>query len=354
MAVRIADIKFHKVKKPLNQPFVTVLQKVEEREATVVVVQDAEGQEGYGECVAFSTPWYTAETVVGSRFVMDTVLTPLLKGQLLDHPTDAARLFSKVKGNQMAKAAMEMAVWDLFAKQKGMPLYEYVGGVQSPVPAGVVVAGSSDQLVGNVKAAIESGYRRIKLKISPATDAAMLKKIVAAHAEISFYADANGSFSGLALEELLPFDEAGFALIEQPYGEQEWAAHRIARANMKTPICLDESIHSLEDVQRMANQQAGDIVVLKMGRLGGWAETLKIVEFCKQSQIEMWVGGMIEFGISKAHNLALASLPEIKLTGDFSDSGHFWQTDIISPEIHVEHGEINLSEYPGIGYKLKI
>lgn len=354
MAVKITDIRFQAVKKPLNQPFVTVLQKVVEREATVAIVQDEDGREGYGECVAFDTPWYTEETVTGSRFIMESVLSPLLKGQLLEHPADAARLFAKVKGNHMAKAALEMAVWDLFAKRKGMPLYEFVGGIQEPVPAGVVVAGDAHELGRNVALAIERGYRRIKLKISPASDPIELKNLIEANAGISFYADANGSFSGLELEALLAFDQAGFALIEQPYGEQQWAAHRMARSNMKTPICLDESIHGLEDVKRMAEQQAGDIIVLKMGRLGGWAETLKIVEFCTNEQIGMWVGGMIEFGISKAHNLALASLPEIKLTGDFSDSGHFWQTDIVDPEIRVEHGEIKLSERPGIGYRLNI
>ncbi|MBU9673065.1 o-succinylbenzoate synthase [Planococcus sp. CP5-4] len=353
MAV-IAGIEFHKVKQQLNQPFITILQKVEKREVTVVVVRDAEGREGYGECVAFDTPWYTEETVTGSRFVMEQVLAPLLIDEQLEQPAEAARLFSKVKGNHMAKAAVEMAVWDLFAKRNAVPLYEFVGGVSASIPAGVVVAGKSDELFRNVKMAIGSGYRRIKLKISPDSNAALLKKLVASNPEISFYADANGSFSGRALEELLTFDEAGFALIEQPYGEQEWEAHRMARSNMTTPICLDESIHSLEDVKRMAEQQAGDIVVLKMGRLGGWTETLKVVEFCRNEQIGMWVGGMIEFGISKAHNLALASLPEVKLTGDFSDSTYFWQTDIISPEIRVENGEIKLSDSPGIGYELKI
>lgn len=354
MAVRIAGIEFHKVKQPLNQPFVTVLQKVEEREVTVVIVRDDEGQEGYGECVAFDTPWYTEETVTGSRFVMEQVLAPLLKGERLEKASDAERLFSKVKGNHMAKAAVEMAVWDLFAKRSAVPLYEFVGGLKAPVPAGVVVAGSNDALERNVTSAVESGYRRIKLKISPAADAVLLKELIESNPGITFYADANGSFSGHALDELQEFDKAGFALIEQPYGEREWEAHRLARSAMATKICLDESIHSLDDVNRMAAEHAGDIIVLKMARLGGWTETLKVVEFCKNAGIEMWVGGMIEFGISKAHNLALASLPDITLTGDFSDSGHFWKRDIISPEIRVKQGEIELSDGYGIGYKLNL
>ncbi|MBT2582586.1 o-succinylbenzoate synthase [Planococcus sp. ISL-109] len=354
MAVTISDIQFDPVKQPLKQPFLTVLQRVEAREVTIVTLRDTDGREGYGECVAFDTPWYTEETVAGSRFVMEQVLAPLLIDQRLAEPSDADRLFSSVKGNRMAKAAMEMAVWDLFAKSAGLPLHLFVGGTAEPVPAGVVVAAESGEIESRIQQAVDCGYRRIKLKISPTSDAALLEKVIKNYPDTSFYADANGSFSGHRLEVLQKFDQVGFSLIEQPYEEQQWILHRDARKTMKTQICLDESIASLEDAKRMVEQQAGDIIVLKMGRLGGWTETLKLVEFCRQQQVEMWVGGMIEFGISKAHNLALASLPEIKLTGDFSASDHFWKKDIIAPEIRVEQGEIKLSQDPGIGYRLTI
>lgn len=354
MAVTISAIQFHPVKKSLKQPFVTVLQQVEARESTIVTLRDADGFEGYGECVAFDTPWYTEETVVGSRYVMEKVLAPLLIGQPLSEPADADSLFSSVKGNHMAKAGVEMAVWDLFAKRAGMPLHQFVGGTSETVPAGVVVAANQNDIEKDIQQAVAHGYRRIKLKISPASDVALLENAVKNFPDTVFYADANGSFSGRAQKELVEFDRVGFSLIEQPYGEREWHWHREARKAMQTPICLDESISCLEDVKQMVEQQAGDIIVLKMGRLGGWTETLKVVDYCRHKQVGMWVGGMIEFGVSKAHNLALASLPEITWTGDFSASDHFWEKDIITPHIRVEQGKINLSKNDGIGYRLTL
>ncbi len=352
MALTIESIQFHSVKQPLKQPFITVLQQVNEREVTVVSLRSNDGIEGYGECVAFDTPWYTEETVTGSRFVMEKVIAPLLTGRQLNNPYEADRLLSKIKGNHMAKAALEMAVWDLFAKHADVPLYSYIGGIDEPIPAGVVVAADSGNLAAGVEAAVQKGYRRIKIKISPASDAEKLRAIVASYPSIVFYADANGSFSGKPLEQLAAFDSIRFSLIEQPYGEQEWECHRNARRAMQTPICLDESITSLEDVKRMTLEQAGDTIVLKPGRLGGWAETLRIVDYCRQNHVEMWVGGMIEFGVSKAHNLALSSLPAVRLTGDFSDSSHFWEQDITEPKIRVAKGHITLSSQPGIGYRV--
>jgi O-succinylbenzoate synthase len=327
---------------------------VEEREGILVKVTDSGGLVGYGECVAFSTPWYTEETVTGCKFVLEKVLVPLLIRQTLNDPREVSERFFQVKGNRMAKAGIEMAVWDLFAKKQGMPLWKLVGGTEKPIPAGVVVAADAEKIAGQVREAAENGYQRIKIKITPATNIEMLKQIIASFPDRLFFADANGGFCEKTFEQLLAFDAVGFALIEQPFGEEEWHLHARAKREMKTPICLDESIRSVEDVRRMIEQGAGDIVVLKMGRLGGWSETLKVVALCQKNGIGMWVGGMIEFGISKAHNLALASLPGIVLPGDFSNSGHFWHEDIIEPEIHVKAGNIKLSAENGIGYSVKV
>jgi O-succinylbenzoate synthase len=354
MELTIAGIELREVKKPLKKPFTTSLQTVEERESLIVNVTDGKGVEGYGECVAFSTPWYTEETVTSCRFVIENVLMPLLLGQVLKHPGHVNRIFQQVKGNRMAKAAVETAVWDLFAKKKGLPLWKMVGGEERAIPAGVVVAADADKIEGQVAAAVSAGYSRIKIKISPATDLDLLAGIIGKYPDQLFFADANGTFAEETFESLLAIDQAGFALIEQPFGEQQWQLHAKAKKEMKTAICLDESIRSLDDVQRMIEEQAGDIIVLKMGRLGGWSETLKIVRLCRTHSIGMWVGGMIEFGVSKAHNLALASLPGITLPGDFSDSRHFWNEDIIVPEISLKNGEIELSKESGIGYNVKL
>ncbi|PSL31128.1 O-succinylbenzoate synthase [Planomicrobium soli] len=350
MELTISDIELLVVKKPLKTPFKTALQSVKVRESILVRVTDADGIEGYGECVAFSTPWYTEETVAGCHFVLSQVLVPLIMNKTLESPQQADELFTAVKGNRMAKAGIETAIWDLFAKRQGLPLWKFVGGINKPIPAGIVVAADEENMAAQVEAAVANGYRRVKLKINPGSDKDLLKEIVERFPGILFFADANGGFSRETFEELLALDFVGFALIEQPFGEEEWLLHARAKKEMKTPICLDESIRNIDDVQRLIDLEAGDVVVLKMGRLGGWNETMKVVELCRTHDIAMWVGGMIDFGVSKAHNLALASLPDILLPGDFSDSGHFWQEDVVEPEIRVVSGEISLSIEKGIGY----
>lgn len=350
MAVTIRKIQLKTKRQPLRKPFKTVLQQVEEREVIIVTVAGDRGYVGYGECVAFETPWYTEETIAGCRLVLEHSLLPLLADQTIGHPSEVWELFKTVKGNRMAKAAVEMAVWDLFAKTDQQPLWKFVGGSQQAIPAGIVVAADPSKIAEQVEQAVKSGYRRIKIKIDPGTDRSLLETVIAAYPAILFFADANGSFGTCGVEQLKTFDDIGFTLIEQPFGERQWDLHAQAKKELNTKICLDESIASVEDVQEMIERGAGDIIVLKMGRLGGWTETLKVIELCRTHFIDVWVGGMIEFGVSKAHNLALASLPEIVYPGDFSASRHFWEKDIIEPEIIVENGEIALSDQPGIGY----
>ncbi len=354
MGLNICDIRFRRINKKLKKPFITSLQTVDERESILVTVVSDNDREGYGECVAFSTPWYTEETVESCDFVMKRVLRPLLLNKNLVAPSDVSEIFSSVKGNNMAKAAIEMAVWDLFAKNEGVPLWQYIGGVQKTIPAGVVVAADTKDLLEAMEQAAAEGYSRIKIKITPESDAALLKKTIIRYPEIMFFADANGGFTEDTFDRLSEFDEAGFTLIEQPFGEQEWELHAKAQKVMRTSICLDESITCIEDVERLIEKQAADVIVLKMGRLGGWYETLKIVELCRRNGIRMWVGGMIEFGVSKAHNLALASLQDIVLPGDFSDSRHFWDEDMIAPEIEVIDGRIELQQQAGIGYDVDL
>lgn len=354
MGLTIQEICFQRVKKELKKPFITSLETVTERESILVTVVSDQSVEGYGECVAFSTPWYTEETVESCAFIMEQVLKPLLTGKELKGPDEVQAAFGRVKGNRMAKAAIEMAVWDLFAKHGNMPLWQYVGGEQKRIPAGVVVAAKPEGMAKEIDQAAKVGYSRIKIKITPDSDMELLKEAVTRYPEILFFADANGGFDKDSFQRLLGFDAIGFALIEQPFGEQEWQLHAKANREMETPICLDESIKSFDDVERMIDMQAGKIIVLKMGRLGGWHETLKIMELCRIHGIGMWIGGMIEMGISKAHNLALASLPDILLPGDFSGSRHFWEEDIISPEIEVENGTIQLQDNIGIGYDVAV
>ncbi len=209
-----------------------------------------------------------------------------------------------------------------------MPLWRLLGGVRENIDAGVVVTGGVDERMGKaVQDARDAGYKRVKLKIDEYMNPLELKKLVDASFDILFFADGNGIFDKLGLDALKKFDQAGLALIEQPFGDDEWGMHRKAVQCMHTPIALDESICSVNDVKRMARSRAGSIIVLKPGRIGGTTEALKVIEVAKENDLAIWIGGMIEFGISKAHNLALASLSQISLPGDFSTSTHFWHED---------------------------
>ncbi|AQQ52745.1 o-succinylbenzoate synthase [Planococcus lenghuensis] len=355
MELTLRKISVHEIRQPLKRPFKTYLQEVRERESLLVVVKDREGGVGYGECVAFSTPWYTEETVASCLFVLKEILMPLLEGKTFQHPRDVFPALSAVKGNRMAKAAIETAVWDLYAKRMNRPLWQLVGGTHPCISAGVVVAtNDAGHLAKEVQRAAQAGYKRVKLKINRESDPEQLQHVISQYPHLLFFGDANGAFTAASYDKLCKLDACGFTLIEQPFGEQEWELHAKANEELKTAICLDESISSFEDAERMVQMKAGTVAVLKMGRLGGWHETLRVYEWFHASGIHMWVGGMIEFGVSKAHNLALASLPGIDLPGDFPASHHYWEQDIISPRIEVVQGEIQLSDESGIGYEVFI
>ena len=349
----ITEIRIHRVSVPLKNPFVTHLQQVTERESILVEMIDAKGRIGLGECVAFTSPWYTEETVQTCWDSLVNWLVPSVIGKEIKHPADMNALTAHVKGNRMAKAALDQAVWDLYAQQKGLALWEILGGVRKEIDAGIVLTGDVDSNMHDAtQVALETGYKRIKVKIDEQTDPLLLKNLVNSYNDVLFFADGNGIFDRLGLEALLRFDDVGLTLIEQPFGDDAWERHQEATRLMTTPIALDESIRSTSDVKRMIEMKAASIIVLKPGRVGGVTESLKIHEIAEKNGIPIWIGGMIEFGISKAHNLALASLPQFTLPGDFSASNHFWHEEPIEPAIEVVGGIIELLDKPGIGFEI--
>lgn len=349
----VEEICLHRLQIPLNQPFSTHLQTVDTRESIILEMIDTSGEIGLGECVAFSSPWYTEETIQTCMDALTNWLIPPLLNQTFHHPSEVLNKLQFVKGNRMAKATIDSASWDLFAKKQEKPLWHVIGGVEKSVEAGIVLTGKvNDELFQRVAKAADIGYKRVKIKIDRSTDPVAVKHLVQRFPNMLFYGDANGLFHELGIEQLLAFDEAKLTLIEQPFLEDDWDLHREATKQMMTPIALDESIRSVEDVERMIAQRAGDIIVLKPGRVGGITPSLAIHTLARQHQYPVWIGGMIELGISKAHNLALATLPQVSLPGDFSASDHFWEKDIVSPPIIVEHGAIQPTPGAGIGYTI--
>lgn len=350
---KVKEIRLHRVSIPLKNPFSTHLQTVTERESILIEMVDSTGVVGNGECVAFTSPWYTEETVQTCWDALVNWLVSSLIGKTIKHPSEISVLLEHVKGNRMAKSALDQAAWDLFAQKKETPLWEMLGGLGKEIDAGIVLTGDIDRKMHDaVQTALETGYKRIKLKIDGQTNPLALKHLIDSFDEILFFADGNGIFDRLGLEALLKFDDVGLTLIEQPFGEDEWDRHQEATQLMTTPIALDESIRSISDARRMVEMKAGSIIVLKPGRVGGVTESLKIHEVAVNYNIPIWIGGMIEFGVSKAHNLALASLPQLTLPGDFSASTHFWHEDPVEPAIEISGGIIRLSNQPGIGYKI--
>lgn len=348
---KVKEVRLHRLNVPLKRPFTTHLQSVEVRESILVEMVAETGEVGFGECVAFSSPWYTEETIQSCWDVLENWLIPSLIRMEVNAPDAVYESLRFVKGNRMAKAALDMASWDLWAKRIGLPLWRLLGGVRRKIDAGIVLTGPIDaDLYRQLDGAVKIGYKRVKLKIDGSTNIQALKKLVASYPALYFFADGNGIFSELGLAALQKFDDIGLTLIEQPFTEMDWGLHREAYRTMATPIALDESLCSVAAVSRMIEQQAGKIIVLKPGRVGGITESLRIHQLAVQANIPIWLGGMIELGVSKAHNLALASLPGVQFPGDFSASNHFWQADIVTPTIEVRNGQIELNEAIGIGY----
>jgi O-succinylbenzoate synthase len=338
------------VRVPLKNPFSTHLQTVKERESLLIEMIDADGTIGVGECVAFTTPWYSEETVSTAWQALEKWLMPLLLNQSFTNPNEVDEAMSVVKGNRMAKASLNHAIWDIYAKKMNQPLWKLIGGVRSEIDAGVVISENNfDDLLKAVEKAEEDGYKRVKVKISTHSRPNELKELIKRFPNMLYFADANGAFTKVTIPVLRQFDEVGLTLIEQPFSEDENLLSAQVQATMKTPFALDESIASFADANQMSKDRSGKIIVLKQGRLGGLSESLKVHQLAIEQNIPLWVGGMIEFGVSKAFNAAFASLSSVRLPGDFSSSNYFFENDLTNPSIQVHNGSLQLSNDPGVG-----
>jgi o-succinylbenzoate synthase len=349
----ILKIQLYVIKMPLKSPFQTHLGTVTEREGIIVEVTDYEGISGYGEGVAFSTPWYTEETVQTSLHMLSDILIPLLQTNLIKHPRDASILFKSVRRNQMAKAGLEMALWDLYAKQNLTSLSAVMGGTRDKIPAGVVVATDSILAALNqIEKYLVEGYQRFKMKIHPNQDYSFLSEIRKHYPDLPIMADANSSYTLNDLERLKALDDFNLMMIEQPLAHDDIIEHANLQKVLNTPICLDESIITFDDARKAIELGSCRVINIKAGRVGGLYEAKRIHDYCLDKGIEVWCGGMIEFGVSRAHNIALASLPGFTIPGDISGSNRFWEEDIISPEVTVKNGFIAVPTTPGIGFTI--
>ncbi|EKN65964.1 o-succinylbenzoic acid (OSB) synthetase [Neobacillus bataviensis LMG 21833] len=351
--MNIAEIELYVIQMPLKSPFVTHLEAVNDRKGIIVKVTCKDGVSGFGEGVAFSTPWYTEETVTTSLHMLKDILIPLLQKHPIKHPEEASKLFSSIRRNNMAKAALETALWDLYAKSQTKPLSKILNGTRPAIASGVVVATDSTvKAIQQIEQYLEQGYQRIKVKINPNQDYAFLAEIRRHYPDLPIMADANSSYSLQDIDRLKALDDLNLMMIEQPLAHDDIIEHAQLQKEIRTPICLDESIVTFEDARKAIEFGSCKVINIKVGRVGGLYEAKRIHDYCFEKGIPVWCGGMIEFGISRVHNIALASLPGFSIPGDISASSRFWEEDIITPEVTVENGFITVPESPGIGYEI--
>jgi O-succinylbenzoate synthase len=351
--MKISSIHLYCIQMPLKTPFITHLGVVKDRMGIIVEMIDKDGLSGYGEGVAFSSPWYTEETVFTSLHVIKDFLIPLLQHNPIEHPEEATTLFKSIRRNHMAKAALETALWDLYAKQESKSLSMLLGGSRKQIPSGVVVASdSASNALKQIESYLKEGYQRFKIKINPNQDYEFIKEIRVHHPDLPIMADANSAYTLKDIDRLKALDEFNLLMIEQPLGFDDIIDHAILQKEITTPVCLDESIVTFEDARKAVEFGSCRVINIKVGRVGGLSEAKRIHDYCFEKGIQVWCGGMIEFGISRAHNIALASLPGFTIPGDISSSSRFWEEDIITPEVTVENGLIQVPIEPGIGFNL--
>ncbi|WP_179295586.1 o-succinylbenzoate synthase [Bacillus sp. FJAT-45350] len=354
MIINLESITLHRVQMELNSPFTTSFGTFHDKDFIVVEAKDADGTVGWGESAAFSSPWYSEETVETNQHVLEDFLIPALLEKTIHHPKEVAERFAPIRRNTMAKASIEGAIWDLYAKKCKLPLYQLIGGDRKVIDVGVSlgIQPSIDDLLTKVNRNVEDGYKRIKIKIKPGWDIDVIREVRQKFPDILLMADANSAYTLKDIDHLKKLDQFNLMMIEQPLAHDDIIDHATLQKEIKTPICLDESIHSLEDTRKAIELGSCKIINIKIGRVGGLTEAIKIHDYCAQHNIPVWCGGMLEAGIGRAHNIAITTLAQFVMPGDTAASSHYWRKDIIEPEVLVENGTIIVPESPGIGYEV--
>lgn len=336
---------------PLVRAFETSFGAMAAREFVLVALHDS-GATGWGECVADADPFYSAESTTTAWHVMSKYLVPSILGRTFDRARDLSDAWHRVRGHSMAKAALEMAAWDLEARQAGRPLCDVLGGRARPVPSGVSlgIQPSIDALLERVAAERAEGYQRIKLKIKPGWDEAPVAAVRERFGAIPLMVDANAAYTLEHAPALARLDRFGLMMIEQPLAYDDLVQHAMLQRRIATPICLDESITGPAAAAAALDLGACRIINIKPGRMGGFGPSLAVHEIAKARQVPLWHGGMLESGIGRAHNIHLSTLPNFSLPGDIAASRRYYAPDLIDPEITVTaQGTIDVPRGPGIG-----
>jgi O-succinylbenzoate synthase len=357
--VKIERVELRLLKLPLVHFFETSFGRIHEKHFVIVRV-DGGGVAGYGECVAEQDPYYSAETNDTVWHIISRFLSPLVLGVDFAHPRDVCPALKGVRGHHMAKAAVEMAAWDLYARQRGEPLHRVLGGTRDRIASGVSIGiqDSLDELSRKVELELAAGYRRIKIKIKPGaqTDVAAVETIRTRFGPIPLMVDANAAYTtddGM-IDRLVRLDAFDLMMIEQPLDYDDILDHAMLQKRLRTPICLDESIKSVNAAKEAIAMGACRIINIKPGRVGGFTESIRLHDLCAAHGVPVWHGGMLESGIGRAANIHLSTLPNFSLPGDVAASKRYFNPDVIEPPIEVAaDGTIGVPAGPGLGVGIR-
>ena len=352
--MNITKIDCYSLRLPLKTPFKTSYGKLTEKACDILVITDDQGNEGYGELTALETPDYIEETLSGAQQVMRQFLIPILVSHTIAHPKEVSQIFTSIKGNYMAKSALETAMWDLYAKQQNCSFKTLFNVSKEQLEVGVSLGMEPNltKLVDKVKHYHNQGYTRFKLKIQPGYDIEPLTAIRQAFPKMLLMADANSAYSLNQSEDLIRLDELELSMIEQPFSDRDYVGHAKLQARMTTPICLDETIRSIEDVETAYELGSCQSVNLKIPRVGGITPALEILEFCKKYHLMVWLGGMYESGVGRALNLAFAAQDYFTFPGDLSASDRYFYEDIITSPHVITDGKLPVPNGNGLGVEL--
>ena len=353
--MQITSIELREIRLPLVHFFETSFGRTYERRILLARVRDADGAEGWGECTAGEGPFYCEEWTESAWAVITTYLAPMLAGQEFNAPGDVSAHLRRVRGNRMAKAALETACWDLAAKRAGVPLWQMLGGTRREIACGVSIGiqDTPDALLDKIASELAAGYQRIKIKIKPGWDANVVERVRARFPDIQLMVDANSAYTLADVPLFQLLDRFDLMMAEQPLAYDDMYDHAALQRQISTPVCLDESVRSSEDARKAIELGACRIINVKLGRVGGHAEARRVEEVCRTRGVPVWCGGMLESGVGRTHNIAMSTLAGFTLPGDVSASARYWAEDIIEPPVTVStRGTISAPDAPGIGFKV--
>jgi O-succinylbenzoate synthase len=353
--MRIDAIILRELHLPLVRPFETSFGVPRDRRILLAEIQ-SEGLIGWGECTAGERPFFSEESTDSAWAVLVNELAPSLAEESPEHGGECPRIFRQVRGNRMAKATLENAIWDIEAQREGISLSHLIGGVRDTIPCGVSlgIQASIPELLAVIEKELAAGYQRIKIKCKPGWDVDVLERVRSKWPAITLSCDANSAYKLRDADHLVSFDAFDLLMIEQPLWADDFYYHSMLQKRLETPICLDESIHNRRDALAAIEMESCKIVNIKLGRVGGFSEAIAVHNAAQERGIPVWCGGMLESGIGRSHNIALSTLENFTLPGDVSASARYWAEDIIEPEVVVSSaGEIAVPDTPGRGYQVR-